>query len=238
VRYFGAGTQRVLDELTSRFPGAQALRWDADATRTRGAHEVLLAHFAAHRADVLIGTQMIAKGLDLPLVTLVGVISADTGLHLPDFRAAERTFQVLTQVAGRAGRGLLGGRVILQTYYPDHEAIVAASRHDYEAFYRQELERRRELEYPPFVRLTRLLYRNADPERAQREAQRLGRLVRRALQEGGRPDDLIGPAPCFFERLRGDYRWHLVLRAADPRLFLPSSLPQGWTIDVDPVTLL
>jgi primosomal protein N' (replication factor Y) len=238
VRYFGAGTQRVLDELTSRFPGAQALRWDADATRTRGAHEVLLAHFAAHRADVLIGTQMIAKGLDLPLVTLVGVISADTGLHLPDFRAAERTFQVLTQVAGRAGRGLLGGRVILQTYYPDHEAIVAASRHDYEAFYRQELERRRELEYPPFVRLTRLLYRNADPERAQREAQRLGRLVRRALQEGGRPDDLIGPAPCFFERLRGDYRWHLVLRAADPRPFLPSSLPQGWTIDVDPVTLL
>ena len=238
VRFFGAGTQRVQDELASRFPGAQALRWDADATRSRGSHEVLLAHFAAHRADVLIGTQMIAKGLDLPLVTLVGVISADTGLHLPDFRAAERTFQVLTQVAGRAGRGLLGGRVILQTYHPDHEAIVAASHHDYEAFYRQELERRRELEYPPFVRLTRLVYRNADPERAQREAQRVGRLVRRALQDAGRPGDLIGPAPCFFERLRGDYRWQLVLRASDPRPLLPPSLPQGWAIDVDPVTLL
>jgi primosomal protein N' (replication factor Y) len=238
VRYFGAGTQRLQDEFTARFPGAQTLRWDADATRTRGSHEVLLAHFAAHRADVLIGTQMIAKGLDLPLVTLVGVISADTGLHLPDFRAAERTFQVLTQVAGRAGRGLLGGRVILQTYHPEHQAIVAASLHDYEAFYRQELERRRELEYPPFARLTRLVYRHPDPERAQREAQRLGRLVRRALQEAGRPDDLIGPAPCFFERLRGDHRWQIVLRAADPRPLLPASLPQGWTIDVDPVTLL
>jgi primosomal protein N' (replication factor Y) len=193
VRFFGAGTQRVQEELSSLFPSSRALRWDYDATRARGAHEVLLAHFAGHRADVLIGTQMIAKGLDLPLVTLVGVVSADTGLHLPDFRAAERTFQVLTQVAGRAGRGLLAGRVILQTYHPDHPAIVAASRHDYEAFFEQEVEGRRQLGYPPFQRLTRLVYRNPDPDRARREVERVGRLLRRALEEQGEPADLIGP---------------------------------------------
>jgi primosomal protein N' (replication factor Y) len=237
VRYFGAGTQRVQQELADLIPSARALRWDYDATRARGAHEVLLAHFAAHRADVLIGTQMIAKGLDLPLVTLVGVVSADTGLYLPDFRAAERTFQVLTQVSGRAGRGLLGGRVILQTYHPEHEAIVAASKHDYEGFYRQELEHRRLLGYPPFQRLTRLVYRHPDPERAQREAERVGRLVRRGLEQSGDPSDLIGPAPCFYDRVRGDSRWQVVLRAPDPRPLIPP-LPEGWIIDVDPVTLL
>jgi primosomal protein N' (replication factor Y) len=238
VRFFGAGTQRVQEELSSMFPSARALRWDYDATRARGAHEVLLAHFAGHRADVLIGTQMIAKGLDLPLVTLVGVVSADTGLHLPDFRAAERTFQVLTQVAGRAGRGLLAGRVVLQTYHPDHPAIVAASRHDYEAFYGQEVESRRQLGYPPFQRLTRLVYRNPDPDRARREVERVGRLLRRALEEQGDPTDLIGPAPCFFERLRGDYRWQVVLRSFEPGPLIPPDLPQGWVVDVDPVTLL
>jgi primosomal protein N' (replication factor Y) len=237
VRYFGAGTQRVQQELSSLIPSARALRWDYDATRAKGAHEVLLAHFASHRADVLIGTQMIAKGLDLPLVTLVGVVSADTGLHLPDFRAAERTFQVLTQVAGRAGRGLMGGRVILQTYHPDHQAIVAASRHDYESFYRQELEHRRRLGYPPFQRLTRLVYRHPNPDRARLEAERVGRLVRRNLEQAGGPSDLIGPAPCFFDRVRGDSRWQVVLRTSDPRPLLPP-LPEGWIIDVDPVTLL
>ena len=237
VRYFGAGTQRVQQELASLIPSARALRWDYDATRTRGAHEVLLSHFAAHRADVLIGTQMIAKGLDLPLVTLVGVVSADTGLHLPDFRAAERTFQLLTQVAGRAGRGLLGGRVILQTYHPDHEAIVAASKHDYEGFYHQELEHRRMLGYPPFQRLTRLVYRHPDPDRARREAERVGRLVRRGLESAGDSTDMIGPAPCFFDRVRGDSRWQVVLRASNPRPLIPP-LPEGWVVDVDPVTLL
>ncbi len=123
VRHFGAGTQRIQAEVESRFPAARTLRWDHDATREKGAHDVILAHFAAHRADILIGTQMLAKGLDIPLVTLVGVISADVGLNLPDYRAGERTFQLLTQVAGRAGRGLLGGRAILQTYQPQHYAV-------------------------------------------------------------------------------------------------------------------
>jgi primosomal protein N' (replication factor Y) len=127
--------------------------------------------------------------------------------------------------------------VILQTYHPDHEAIVAASRHDYDSFYRQELEHRRLLGYPPFQRLTRLVYRHPDPDRARREAERVGRLVRQGLDQAGDPSGLIGPAPCFFDRVRGDSRWQVVLRAADPRPLIPP-LPEGWIVDVDPVTLL
>ena len=238
VRHFGAGTQRVQAEVERLFPHARTLRWDRDATRSKGAHEVILAHFSAHRADVLIGTQMIAKSLDLPLVTLVGVVSADTGLHLPDFRAAERTFQVLTQVSGRAGRSILGGRVILQTYQPDHYAIQAAAAHDYQEFYRQEIRHRKELGYPPFLRLARLVYRHPSPGTAQREADRLARVLRRGFDREQDQASLIGPAPCFFERLRGDYRWQIVIRARDPSRWIPEQLPEGWTIDVDPVSLL
>jgi primosomal protein N' (replication factor Y) len=238
VRQFGAGTQRVEAEVSREFPGARTLRWDWDVTRTRGAHDVILSHFSAHRADVLIGTQMIAKSLDLPLVTLVGVVSADTGLHLPDFRAAERTFQVLTQVAGRAGRSILGGRVILQTYEPDHYAVRAAAAHDYPAFYQQEVRHRRELGYPPFCRLARLVYHHANAVEAQRQAERLARLIRRRVTQAEASADLIGPAPCFFERVRGEYRWQVVVRASDPREFVPETLPEGWVVDVDPVSLL
>ena len=136
-------------------PEARTLRWDRDVTRFQGAHELILQQFTSHQSDILVGTQMLAKGLDLPLVTLVGVISADVGLGLPDYRAAERTFQVLTQVAGRAGRGLLGGRVVLQTYNPDHYAIRAASTHNYAEFFARELRYRKELGYPPFRRVMR-----------------------------------------------------------------------------------
>jgi primosomal protein N' (replication factor Y) len=199
---------------------------------------VILNNFAAHHADVLIGTQMLAKGLDLPLVTLVGVVSADTGLNLPDYRAAERTFQVLTQVAGRAGRGLLGGRVILQTYEPDHYAIRAAGRHDYVAFSRQELRLRAELGYPPFKRLVRLIYRDVSAPRAERETRRMAGLLTNTIRETQQRVDLIGPAPCFFSRIRGHYRWQILLRGNDPAAILPSELAQGWGIDVDPVSLL
>ncbi len=238
VRHFGAGTQRVQSELERRFPGVQALRWDADTTRRKGAHAIILAHFAAHRADVLVGTQMVAKGLDLPLVTLVGVISADTGLNLPDFRATERTFQVLTQVSGRAGRGLLGGRVILQTYHPDHYAIRAAARHDFEAFYRAELDQRRKLAYPPFVRLARLVYRHTSNSRARSTAHELAEELRPKLAQSGLDGGLIGPVPCFYERLRGEFRWQLIVRADDPVNYLPDPVPEGWQVDVDPVSLL
>ncbi|MEW6567517.1 MAG: primosomal protein N' [Chloroflexota bacterium] len=238
IRHFGAGTQRVEAEVRRLCSEARTLRWDWDVTRSPGAHDLILAHFAAHRADVLIGTQMIAKGLDLPLVTLVGVVSADTGLNLPDFRAAERTFQVLTQVSGRAGRGLLGGRVILQTYQPDHYAIRAAAGHDYAVFYTQEIALRRRLGYPPFRRLARLLYRHVREERARAEAEHLARALQAEIRRRQAQADLIGPAPCFFRRVRGEYRWQVVLRAADPLPLLPDPLPEGWVIDIDPVSLL
>lgn len=238
VRHFGAGTQRIQEELERTFPSVQSLRWDADTTVQKGAHGVILAHFQAHRADVLVGTQMVAKGLDLPLVTLVGVVSADTGLNLPDFRSAERTFQLLTQVAGRAGRGLLGGQVIIQTYHPDHYAIQAAAGHDYTAFYRAELEQRRTLDYPPFTRLAKLVYRHTSAERAQEEAERMSRELRAASPADGALETMIGPVPCFFERIRGQYRWQLVLRGEDPARLLPEKLPEGWALDVDPVSLL
>lgn len=238
VRYFGAGTQSIEKEVAGLFPGVTSLRWDRDTTRAKGAHEIILAHFAAHRADVLIGTQMIAKGLDVPLVTLVGVVSADTGLNLPDFRAAERTFQILTQVAGRAGRGLLGGQAILQTYQPDHYAIRTAAAHDHRAFYEEELKRRRELGYPPFTRLVRLTTHDISANRAQSRAQALADQLLEQAAGGLRPADMIGPVPCFFNRIAGEYRWQIVLRAADPLSVLPEPLPEGWAIDIDPVSLL
>jgi primosomal protein N' (replication factor Y) len=238
VRYFGAGTQRIQAEVEARFPGARTLRWDWDVTRRKGAHEVILAHFAAHRADVLIGTQMLAKGLDLPLVTLVGVVSADTGLFLPDFRASERTFQVLTQVAGRAGRGQAGGEVVLQTYHPEHEAVRTAASHDFHGFYRAELEHRRALGYPPFRRLVRLVVRGPSAEPLERQAGQVAGRLRRAIARSGSAIEVLGPTPCFFTRQRGLLRWQIILRGTDPAGVIPEDLPEGWAVDVDPVSLL
>lgn len=240
IRYFGIGTEKVAQLVRELFPQARVLRWDTDVTGGKDAHEEILDQFVAHKADVLIGTQMIAKGLDLPLVTLVGVVTADTALHLPDFRAGERTFQLLTQVAGRAGRSSLGGSVIVQTYVPDNYAIRAASRHDYESFYHEELEFRRQQGYPPFGKLVRLLFTHVNAEQCARETQRLANQLRDRIARQGLPElDVIGPAPCFVERIRGRYRWHLVLRGTSPASVLESGdFPQGWQVDVDPVSLL
>jgi primosomal protein N' (replication factor Y) len=240
IRYFGLGTQKVEQEIRALFPDARPLRWDYDVTRGKTAHEEILEAFIQQRADILIGTQMIAKGLDLPRVTLVGVVSADTALNLPDFRAGERTFQLLTQVAGRAGRSRLGGKVILQTYHPDHYAIQAASNHDYRAFYAQEIDFRRAQGYPPFSRLIRLVYTNPSERRAQEEAARLHRALALRIAQRGLPSlDLIGPAPAFFHRLRGEYRYHLLVKGPDPHALLQDiALPLGWRVDVDPVSVL
>jgi primosomal protein N' (replication factor Y) len=238
IRHFGAGTQMIDALVKEMFPKATTLRWDRDTTRRKGAHEIILAHFSSHRADVLIGTQMIAKGLDLPLVTLVGVVSADTGLNLPDFRAAERTFQVLTQVAGRAGRGLLGGRVILQTYQPENYAIEAASRHDYEAFYKEELSQRKQLIYPPYTRMARLLFKDPYSRRAEEAAKSMASQIQVQIQRESKTASLIGPVPAFFEKLRGDYRWQIIIRATNPAKFVPEVLPDGWIVDIDPISLL
>ncbi|MEW5719971.1 MAG: primosomal protein N', partial [Chloroflexota bacterium] len=240
IRYFGVGTEKVEAEIQTMFPKARTLRWDWDVTRGKASHEAILEKFTLRQADILIGTQMIAKGLDMPFVTLVGVISADTSLNLPDFRASERTFQLLTQVAGRAGRSILGGKVIVQTYNPDHYAIVAASAHDYRSFYEREIAFRREQGYPPFNRLIRLLYTHANDQRAQEEATRLYRALTTRVAQRGLPSlDLIGPAPAFFHRVRGGYRYQIILRGSDPHALVADlALPLGWRVDVDPVSVL
>ncbi|HEX7973896.1 MAG TPA: primosomal protein N', partial [Anaerolineales bacterium] len=239
IRHYGAGTEKVESEVRALFPQARTLRWDAETTRRKGAHELILSHFAAHRSDVLIGTQMIAKGLDLPLVTLVGAVLADVGLTLPDYRASERTFQVLTQVAGRAGRSPLGGQVLLQTFQPGHYAIQAASQHDFTGFYQKEMEYRRRLGYPPFARLVRLEYRSTDRDEAERAALGLAVQVRAWLDaDDRRATQIIGPAPCFFARLAGQYRWQIILRGPNPASLLRGRALNGWVIQVNPPNLL
>lgn len=240
LKGMGIGTQAVEEAVRRRWPHARVLRWDLDTAPTRAAHELIWRRFAEGEADVLIGTQVLTKGLDMPLVTLVGVVLADVGLGLPDFRAAERTFQLLIQVAGRAGRGLFGGRVILQTYRPDHPAIAAAARYDLDRFYRRELAFRKAHGYPPFARLVRLLYWHADPHKAQQAAAALADALRDHLARKGAPAAaLIGPAPCYFSRLRGLYRWQILLRGPDPAAWLRDfPLPPDWRVDVDPQDVL
>jgi primosomal protein N' (replication factor Y) len=240
LRLLGIGTQRVEEEVTHFLPQARVLRWDKDVVTRRYAHEELLKSFRDHKADVLVGTQMIAKGLDLPQVTLAGVINADTGLNFPDFRSGERTFQLLCQVAGRAGRGVKAGKVIIQTYSPDNYIIEAAARHDYSGFYHKEIDYRRRYNYPPFSQLVRLVYSHANEKSCRREAERVYRLI---LDEKTRNDTIdlsvIGPVPTFAYRARGRYRWQLFLRGADSsRMLSELLLPRGWTIDVDPVGMV
>jgi primosomal protein N' (replication factor Y) len=240
IRQLGLGTERVEEETRRAFPGARTLRWDRDVTRGRDAHERILARFLAHEADILIGTQMVAKGLDMPLVTLVGVISADTALRFPDFRSGERTFQLLEQVAGRAGRGPRGGRVIIQTYSPEHYAVVAAAHHDYHALYDQEVEFRQQLGYPPFGRLARLVFAHTGEQYAQEQAAAMVRYLRGERDQRGLPNlDVLGPGPAFVPRLRGRWRWQVIVRGDNPtELLADVAFPRGWTVDIDPVSLL
>lgn len=239
IRRFGAGTERVEDEIKSLFPGARTLRWDAEATRSKDAHEIILGHFSAHHADILIGTQMVAKGHDFPLVTLVGILMAETGLNLPDYRAAERTFQLITQVAGRAGRSSRGGKVILQTYQPDHYAIQNASRHDMAGFYEAEIKQRQRLNYPPFTRLARLLFKNISEDRCRKEAEKLRSAIQLRIERENLGASSVGGAlPCFFARENGIYRYQVILRSSDPARVL-RGLPLGeCRVQIDPVDLL
>jgi primosomal protein N' (replication factor Y) len=240
IRAYGLGTEKVEAEVQRAFPNSSTLRWDWETTRQKYAHETILGHFAACRADVLIGTQMLAKGLDLPRVTLVGIVLADVGLFLPDPFAAERSFQTLTQVAGRSGRSTRGGRVVLQTFVPEHYAIQAAARHDVNGFYLQELAQRRRLGFPPFSRLLRMEYRHYDAQKAEKEARDGAAALQRLLAaRGGRTEAaLIGPAPCFYSRVDGKYRWQIVLRGAEFATFLDARRFASWRIEVDPVSLL
>ena len=244
IKHFGTGTQKVEEELRKHFPQISVARLDADTTTRKGSHQKILNSFKNKEADVLIGTQMVAKGLDFPNVTLVGVITADTAINLPDFRAGERTFQLLTQVAGRAGRGSAGGNVVVQTYTPEHYAIVAAKTHDYEAFYAEESITRKELGYPPFAKLVRLLLSGEDEARVIDAASFL-------VSTFEADADLLGPSPCPIEKVRGHFRWQLILRHKEleplltavkeaSTLFRKSPLASlvRLSIDVEPQSLL
>ncbi|MEI8372603.1 MAG: primosomal protein N' [Planctomycetota bacterium] len=248
IRYWGMGTQKLEAEVRARFPNAPLLRMDADTMRARGAHEKALCEFREGKARILLGTQMIAKGLDFPNVTLVGVIQADTALHLPDFRAAERTFHLVTQVAGRTGRGDKGGRVLVQTFSPDHPAIRAAVKHDYAAFAAEELPLRKLLHYPPFASMIRLVIRGESEAAAKEFAQRLGQNVSTALEARRANARVLGPAPAPTPRIRGKYRFQIQiqgpdgdkLRAAVREAQSQSQAPAEveWIIDVDPINML
>ncbi len=238
--YIGTGTQRIEQEMRSRFPGARTLRWDRDTASDQGGHEEVLRKLQSGEIDILVGTQMVAQGLHLPQVTLVGVMSADVGINFPDYRAGERVFQVLTQVAGRAGRGPGGGRVIVQTFNPEHYAIRAVAAHDYDGFYRQEARYRLQNRYPPFARLTRLTHSHPNAENADSEANRVAVDLRNERDRLGLPQtEVLGPVPCFIPRLRGRYRWQVLIRGNEPgRLLQKVGLGDGWSLEVDPVTLL
>lgn len=240
IKFLGIGTQKVEEEVAKAFPEAQLLRWDRDVTRGKHSHEQIMDRFLAHEADILIGTQMIAKGLDMPLVRLVGVINADIGLYLPDFRSSERTFQILSQVAGRAGRGKIGGRVIIQSYTPQHYAVVAAANHDYSTFYEQEMAFRRQQGDPPFSRLARLIYTHTNVVLCQKEAERIYHLLEQEVDSQGLPNvTLFGPSPTFTQRVRGRFRWQIIVRSPNPLPLLSQLvLPRGWSVDIDPVGLV
>jgi len=248
IRYGGRGTQRLEAEVRARFPGVTCLRMDTDAMQAPGSHERAFAAFRSGKVRILLGTQMIAKGLDFPDVTLVGVINADTALHLPDFRAAERTFHLVTQVAGRTGRGPKGGRVLVQTSNPDHPAIRAATRHDFAAFAAGELPVRRMFRYPPFTAMIRLVIRGPAVRPAAEFAAHLAGQLRAALSDRQTDARVLGPAPAPFARLRGKHRFQIqvqgpdgdALRAAVRQATAELRPPEEiqWIVDVDPIDML
>ncbi|HUR26968.1 MAG TPA: primosomal protein N' [Planctomycetota bacterium] len=247
VRYLGAGSERIEEEIKLLAPKARVLRMDSDTMRRREDYESALSAFGAGEIDILVGTQMIAKGLDFPRVTLVGVISADAGLHLPDFRAAERTFQLIAQVAGRAGRGLVPGEIVVQTLTPEHPAIQRAAKHDFAGFAAAEDELRRELGYPPHGRLVRIVLEDEELERVEQAAERM---VEKLRPEFERAEVVVlGPAPAPIAMARGRHRVHVLLKAglscarlpellAGVRAFAAEQARPRIAIDVDPVSML
>lgn len=244
ISFHGIGTQRIENEVAQVYPQAKIIRLDRDVVVKRGSHEISFAAFAEGDANVLIGTQLVTKGMDVASVTLVGVVSADTSLNLPDFRAAERTFQQLTQVAGRAGRHHLPGKVIVQTFNPDHYAIKFAAHHDYEGFYKEEIKEREELFYPPFSRLINLTILSKDEKKANKLAEDLAKLIN--LPQG--KYQLLGPAPAPIAKIRGQYRYFILLKGENIDLLrgaagaalkkLVRPLDVRISVDIDPLEML
>jgi len=247
VRSYGLGTERVEEEIKRLFPGARVERMDSDSTSRRGAYNRILTALDRGEIDILVGTQMITKGHDFPGVTLVGVVSADTSLNIPDFRAAEKTFQILTQVSGRGGRGDAPGRVLVQTMNPDNSAIQHARRHDYLGFYRDEIALRRELGYPPYGRLINLVISSTNETAARDYVRKLRDLTTDMARRQGGPVSVLGPAEAPLYRVQGRYRWQMLLKGPDgaaARALVRSILSQGappgirLKVDVDPVNFM
>ncbi len=235
---YGFGTESVAADVEEAFPGTKVVRWDRDTAGRLADSESILNEFASGKAQVLVGTQMVAKGLHFPSVSLVGVVLADIGLNVPDFRSGERTFQLLCQVAGRAGRGETEGKVIIQTYRPDHYAVRAAAEQDFLNFYVQEMAFRKEHGNPPYSKVIRLVYAHTNRAHTERAAIDLSEQLRLSRDARAFNDEaVLGPAPAYPPRVRGRYRWQIVLRGPQPRRLLDTiAVPHGWIVDVDPVS--
>jgi primosomal protein N' (replication factor Y) len=238
IRYLGGGTERVEREVGERFPRARVGRLDRDVVERKGAAERVIDAFADGRLDILVGTSLVTKSLDIPEVTLVGIVSADIALNLPDERAAERTYQLLVQAIGRAGRGDRAGRAIVQTYLPDHRVIRAVAEGDAAGFYAAELAQRERFGSPPFGRLVKLTVALPDRDEAHLAARGFATTLRERAAERGSAIAVIGPAPAYVARRGGRWRWHVVLRGDDPASLLDDGVPSPWTVDVDPESLL
>lgn len=252
LRFAGFGTEKVESDVARYFPQARIARLDADTVKRKGSHEVILKSFRERKVDILVGTQMIAKGFDFPHVTLVGVILADVGLMLPDFRSGERTFQLLTQVAGRAGRGQKPGRVVIQTFSPKHPSVLSARTHDYAAFYKGETLERSSMRYPPYCQLVNFIVRGKDEKKTGETALALREALNREFDitpgARGQKIELVGPAPLPFYKLRGHFRWHVMMKCPpDPSILerahrvtakirKPAAVQMA--VDVDPVNIL
>lgn len=238
-RPFGVGTQRIEVEARKAFPKARVARWDSDVASRKGSHERMVQALEAREIDILVGTQMLAKGLDLPAMMVVGVVDADVGMSLPDFHAHERTFQLLSQVAGRAGRRDREGLVFFQTYEPEASPILCAANHDYRSFFEDEIAHRRRAGYPPFSRMARLLYRDRNHEHGLLEASRVANDLRMRRDAAGRAEpDVLGPTPAYIARVRGEWRWQVLLRGRRPASLVEEvRLGQRWAVDVDPANL-
>ncbi|MBU0647652.1 primosomal protein N' [Patescibacteria group bacterium] len=239
IKFYGAGTQRLESDVKKFFPTARILRMDYDTTRTKNAHAQIFEAFKHHGADILIGTQMIAKGWDIPNVDLIGIINADGGFQLPDFRSTERSFALLLQLIGRVGRGHHSGKVVMQTYESDNPLIDILIKEDYQLFAFSELIERQKGNFPPFAQLVRLIYESTDLTKCKNQSIKLFKQLNQIFLQQKQKDlqTILGPSPCFFARLHNKYRWHIILKGQHLQKFL-TDIPSDWIIDVDPYSIL
>ncbi len=239
IKFYGAGTQKVHQDTSQLFPEARILRMDHDTTQAKNAHHKIFASFKSHQADILIGTQMIAKGWDLPNVDLIGIINADAGFNLPDFRSTERNFSLLLQLIGRVGRGQTPGKVFIQSFDPENPLLETLTKEDYQLFAYSELIERQKSLFPPFVNLVRLLYESPDQTKCRSEVIKVFKTLNQAFSTQKNKDlqAILGPSPTFLHKIKNKFRWHIILKGQNLQQFL-TMIPDGWTIDVDPYSIL